>query len=114
MGVPLLALALVVAPLLASSPAAAAPAKLTYTDKAMGTYVTVWFWTDKEADAAKAAESVFKEMKRLDAEMTTWTDTSEVSQVNLAAGKKPVAVSGETFDVIERAQDISKKSGGVF
>jgi hypothetical protein len=41
--------------------------KLTYTDKAMGTFVTVWFWTDKEADAAKAAESVFKEMKRLDA-----------------------------------------------
>jgi thiamine biosynthesis lipoprotein len=46
--------------------------------------------------------------------MTTWTDTSEVSKVNAAAGKKPVAVSAETFEVIERAQDISKKSGGVF
>jgi len=94
--------------------AAAAPGKLTYSDKAMGTFVTVWFWTDKEADAAKAVESVFKEMKRLDAEMTTWTDTSEVSKVNAAAGKKPVPVSAETYEVIERAQDISKKSGGVF
>lgn len=94
--------------------AVAAPAKLTYSGKAMGTYVTVWFWTDKEADAAKAAESVFAEMKRLDAEMTTWTETSEVSKVNAAAGKSPVAVSDETFAVIARAQDIAKKSNGVF
>jgi thiamine biosynthesis lipoprotein len=94
--------------------ATAAPAKLSYTDKAMGTFVTVWFWTDKEADAAKAAESLFKEMKRIDTVMTTWTETSEVSKVNAAAGKKPVAVSAETFEVIERAQDIAKKSGGVF
>lgn len=100
--------------LLLCSSAAAAPAKLTYTGKAMGTYVTVWFWTDKEADAAKAAEAVFDEMKRLDAEMTTWTDTSEVSKINAAAGKRPVAVSAETFAVIERAQDIAQKSGGVF
>jgi len=69
----------------------------------MGTYVTVWFWTDKEADAAKAAESVFSEMKRLDATMTTWTDTSEVSKVNAAAGGKPVAVGRETYERIERA-----------
>jgi len=69
------------------SSAAAAPAKLTYTDKAMGTFVTVWFWTDKEADAAKAAEAVFKEMKRLDTVMTTWIPTSEVSKVNASAGK---------------------------
>ena len=97
-----------------TAPAAAAPGKLTYTDKAMGTFVTVWFWTDKEADAAKTAASVFKEMKRLDAEMTTWTETSEVSKINAAAGTRPVVVSAETYAVIERAQDIAKKSGGVF
>ncbi len=108
------AAALAIFALLFAVSAEAAPAKLAYTGKAMGTYVTVWFWTDKEAAAAKAAESVFNEMKRLDAVMTTWTETSEVSKVNQAAGKKPVAVSAETFAVIERAVDISKKSGGVF
>lgn len=96
------------------SSASAAPAKLSYTGKAMGTYVTVWFWTDKEADAAKAAESLFNEMKRLDALMTTWTDTSEVSRINQNAGIKPVAVGPETFAVVERALDISKKSNGLF
>jgi thiamine biosynthesis lipoprotein len=101
--------------LLTSAVASAAPGKLTYSGKAMGTYVTVWFWTDKEPEAAKAAEQVFAEMKRLDEEMTTWTDTSEVSKINAAAGtNKPVKVGDETFEVIERAQDISKKSGGVF
>jgi thiamine biosynthesis lipoprotein len=97
-----------------SAPLAAAPAKVSYSDKAMGTFVTVWFFTDKEADAAKTAEAVFKEMKRLDTVMTTWTATSEVSKVNAAAGTKPVAVSAETFEVIARAQDIAKKSGGIF
>jgi thiamine biosynthesis lipoprotein len=103
--------------LLACSPtrtASAAPGKITYSDKAMGTVVSVWFWTDRQADAAKAAEAMFTEIKRLDLEMTTWKPDSEVSKINTAAGDKPVAVSDETFAVIERAVDVSKRSGGVF
>src|SRR6187455_2541005 len=94
--------------------AVGAPGKLTYTDKAMGTYVTVWFWTDREADAAKAAKSVFDEMRRLDAEMTTWNKDGETAKINAAAGVKPVKVSDEELEVIERAVDISRRSGGVF
>ncbi|MDB4958216.1 MAG: ApbE family lipoprotein [Myxococcales bacterium] len=100
--------------LLVTAHASAAPGKLTYSDKAMGTTVSVWFWTDKEPEAAKAAADVFAEMKRLDQEMTTWTTTSEVSKINAAAGGKPVPVSEETYAVIERAVDISKRSSGVF
>ncbi len=88
--------------------------KLTYSDKAMGTSVSVWFWTDREADAAKAAEAMFKEIKRLDLEMTTWKDDSEISQINTAAGVKPVTVSDETIAVIDRALDVSRRSNGVF
>jgi thiamine biosynthesis lipoprotein len=105
--------ALLVLALLAGT-ATAAPGKLTYTDKAMGTYVTVWFWTDREADAAKAAKAVFDEMRRLDAEMTTWTKDGETAKINAAAGVKPVKVSDEELEVIERAVDISRRSGGVF
>ena len=92
----------------------AAPGKLTYTDKAMGTYVTVWFWTDRQVDAAAGAKAVFDEMRRLDAEMTTWTPTGETAKINAAAGVKPVKVSDEEFEVIARAVDVSKHSGGVF
>ncbi|MEP6862373.1 MAG: FAD:protein FMN transferase [Deltaproteobacteria bacterium] len=94
--------------------AAAAPGKLTYSDKAMGTSVSVWFWTDREADAAKAAEAMFGEIKRLDKEMTTWLPDSDLSKINAAAGDKPVKVSDETIAVIARALDVSKRSGGVF
>lgn len=88
--------------------------KLTYSDQAMGTQVSVWFWTDREADAAQAAEAMFAEMKRLDAAMTTWRPDSDVSRINAAAGEKPVIVSDETRAVISRAVDISRRTGGLF
>ena len=106
-----LSLALVV---LLTSAASAAPGKIHYTAKAMGTYVNVWFWTDRQADAAKAAQDVFDEMKRLDGVMTNFTDTSEIGQINVHAGEHPVKVSDETIAVINRALDISRRSGGVF
>ena len=102
-------------PVATDSPAAAPrPTKLQYGDHAMGTNVTVWLWTADEPGAARAAEAVFDEMKRLDLEMTTWDPKSEVSQINTAAGERPVKVSAETYAVIERAVDISKRSKGLF
>ena len=119
-----------VAPIPAASgqtvpPAAArVPTKIQYADHAMGTNVTVWLWTADESGAAQAAEAVFDEMKRLDKEMTTWEPKpdgkapleprSDVIQINSAAGDKPVKVSAETFAVIERAVDVSRRSNGVF
>lgn len=88
--------------------------KFIYTGQAMGTVITVFIWHDDEVKAAKAAEAVFAEMKRIDAVMTTWTPDSEVSRVNANAGIKPVAVSQETFDVIARAQDVARRTKGIF
>src|SRR5512140_3281381 len=102
------------------APAAAGkPTKVKYSDHAMGTDVNVWLWTADEAGAAQAAAAVFTEMRRLDKEMTTWDPKpgdppSEVWQINAAAAGKPVKVSDETYAVIERALDISKRSKGLF
>jgi FAD:protein FMN transferase len=98
----------------ALSPTPPKDQKFVYTNTAMGTMVSVFFWAPDEAKARAAADSVFAEMKRLDGVMTTWTETSEVSRINLAAGLKPVPVSDETYAVIARAQDVAKRSGGVF
>jgi len=78
----------------------------------MGTNVTVWFWTDDERGAAQGAEAVFDEMKRLDKEMTTWDPKSEVLADQHGRSDKPVKVSEETYAVIERAVDTSKRSKG--
>jgi thiamine biosynthesis lipoprotein len=88
--------------------------KLVYSDHAMGTNVSVWFWTNREADAARTAEAMFKEIKRLDLEMTTWKPDSEISKINTASGDHPVKVSDETIQVIDRALDVSRRSDGVF
>jgi thiamine biosynthesis lipoprotein len=102
-------------PARADEPAAAAATKLIHTDKAMGTVVSVTLWSADEEGAARAAQEVFAEFRRLDALMTTWTPDSEVSKINAAAGSgKPVAVGAEVFAVIARAQEISKRSRGIF
>ncbi|MCW5804853.1 MAG: FAD:protein FMN transferase, partial [Deltaproteobacteria bacterium] len=88
--------------------------KFEYHGSAMGTVISVYVWTESEAKAAKAAETVFAEMKRIDAVMTTWLPDSEVSQINTNAGVKPVVVSDETYTVIERAQDVATRTKGIF
>jgi FAD:protein FMN transferase len=93
---------------------AAPDSKWVYSGQAMGTVVQITFWHDDEAAAAEAAGLVFDEMKRLDRVMTTWIPESEVSQVNTAAGVSAVKVSDETYLVIERAVDMSRRSNGVF
>jgi thiamine biosynthesis lipoprotein len=99
---------------LAAGVASAAPGKIEYQAKAMGTNVSLWLWTDKQQEAATVAADVFAEMKRLDKVMTNFIPDSEVGQINVNAGVKPVQVSDETIAVIERAIDVSKRSGGVF
>lgn len=100
-----------------SAPAARSPSpdrKWTFHDKAMGTQLTVTIWSSDEARAASAASAAFAEFVRLDKLMTTWLPDSDVSRVNAAAGKRPARVTQETFDVIERAQAMSKRSDGAF
>nr|HEX4318842.1 FAD:protein FMN transferase [Kofleriaceae bacterium] len=88
------------------------------TEGPMGTKITVFVWTDDEAKAVRANKLVLDEIKRLDLLMTTWhrdgVPDGEVIQINNAAGDHPVVVGDETYAVIARAMDVSKRSGGVF
>lgn len=89
--------------------------KFEYHGKAMGTTISLYFWSDDETKAAQAAEAVFAEMARVDRTMTTWLADSEVSRINAAAGDgKWIEISPETFAVIERAQDVAKRTNGIF
>lgn len=87
---------------------------VAYSDKTMGTRVSVQLWTDDETAAAKAAKKVFDEFDRVDRLMTSWLDDSDVSKINDAAGKKAVVVDAEVYTVIKKAMEISKASNGAF
>jgi FAD:protein FMN transferase len=95
----------------------AVPKRVTAEDKAMGTHVALAAYTTPELDEAavrRAFAASVTELRRLEALMTTWQPDSELSRVNAAAGKNPVAVSQETFDVVKEAVHASDISEGTF
>ena len=81
----------------------------------MGTYVHITVWGNDDAQVVAAIDEAFNEFDRIDRLMTTWTDTSEVSRINLAAGSgKPVEVSPELVAILSRSLDDSRLSNGAF
>jgi FAD:protein FMN transferase len=81
---------------------------------AMGTAITFKVWTDREVAARAAMEDALAEIRRIETMMTTWSETSEVSKINAAAGGAPVTVSPELIDVLDGARAIHDASSGVF
>ncbi len=80
----------------------------------MGTEITITVVARSAAEGDAAIEAGMAELRRLDAMMSLYKDTSEITAVNLAAGKHPVKVSPEMIEVVEDAAVISKLSKGVF
>jgi thiamine biosynthesis lipoprotein len=81
----------------------------------MGTHCTLSVFHGDEARVARATEQAFAEIRRLDALMTTWTETSEVSRINRAAGNgESIRLSPETRVVLEQSRWVARKSGGAF
>jgi thiamine biosynthesis lipoprotein len=91
--------------------------KVTGEGHAMGTHLAYAAFTAPGLDAGKvhqAFDAATAEILRIEKLMTTWDPESEVSRVNTAAGKAPIRVGPETFDVIREAQHASEMSDGCF
>lgn len=56
----------------------------------------------------------FKEVERIEHVMSTAIKTSEIYLINQNAGRKRVKVSFETFSIIRRSLEYSKRYGGLF
>jgi len=83
-------------------------------DGIMGTRIVVELWSDDEAKGNQAVQAVLDEMRHVDAAMSTYKPTSELSLVNAQAAKKPVPVSQELFDLLQTSIEYSKLTGGAF
>jgi thiamine biosynthesis lipoprotein len=86
-------------------------------EKAMGTRVVLAGYTTEALDRTavqKTLGDALGEIRRIEHLMTTWRKDSEVSRINAEAGKAPVKVSQETFDVIAKSLWIAKLSEGTF
>ncbi|NNF15436.1 MAG: FAD:protein FMN transferase [Gammaproteobacteria bacterium] len=80
----------------------------------MGTEISVQLWHEDAEVAQRSISAVFAEMRRIDALMSTYKDTSELSQVNKLALDRAVVVSDELFELIHRALQFSAVTSGAF
>src|SRR6187399_3640815 len=68
---------------------------------------------DAEWAQARIDEGI-EEVMRIEKLLTTFSDSSQVNQVNAMAGIEPVSVDQEVFDLIERSLRISDLTQGAF
>ena len=80
----------------------------------MGTAVEITLVAEEQDIARKAAFQAFQEIKRIEYLMSPWIESSDVTRINKSAENDGVKVSLETIEVIKRAEEVSKLSGGGF
>lgn len=84
------------------------------TDGIMGTRTTVELWADSQKKGNEQIDAVLVEMRRIDAAMTTYQPTSEVSLVNRRAAREDVQVGKELFDLLATSLEFSRLTEGAF
>jgi thiamine biosynthesis lipoprotein len=80
----------------------------------MGTAIRVELWGDDRESAEAAIDAVMDEMHRIDALMSPYKESSELSRINRDAARKPVEVSAELFELLARSIAFSELSTGAF
>ncbi|ULA63772.1 MAG: FAD:protein FMN transferase [Nitrospira sp.] len=80
----------------------------------MGTVVSITAVAADTTAAQAAIEAGFHEIKRLEQLLSTWIATSELSQVNAAAGRGPVSVGQETLALVLRSLEMVGLTDGGF
>ncbi len=80
----------------------------------MGTEVSVYFWHQDAAAGDTIIEEIFAEVDRINALMSTYVETSRISDINRHAADEPVVAGEELFQLIRRSLDISVLTRGAF
>jgi thiamine biosynthesis lipoprotein len=80
----------------------------------MGTRIAVELWTTDRARGEELITLVMDEMRRIDALMSTYKSTSQVSLVNAKAAREPVKVDADLFGLLQTALDYSRLTEGAF
>ncbi|WP_447977663.1 FAD:protein FMN transferase [Candidatus Nitrospira bockiana] len=97
------------------APSAAADAVVVKRSQMlMGTLVFVTAVAPDDATAQQAAGAAFSEIRRLEALLSTWIPTSEISRLNAAAGRAPVSLSLDTLALLERSLEMARLTDGAF
>ena len=80
----------------------------------MGTRISVELWHTEASVAADCSQRVFAEMERINALMSSYLDTSELSYINDNAAIAAVEISDELALLVEKSLYFSEISQGAF
>ena len=80
----------------------------------MGTIVELTVVAPSENSADEAMTAGFSEIRRLDELLSVYKENSEYSKINQMAGIEPVAVSPDTFVLIQKGLEAGRMTDGGF
>src|SRR5713226_1951078 len=93
----------------------AVPNQLFYESRpAMGTSFEIYLYAPNRDRASELFEEAFDEIERVEAALSNYRSSSELSRINANAADAPVVTDPEVFAVLERAFDYSRQSDGAF
>ena len=84
------------------------------TQSKMGTRIEVRFWHEDADEAGKLLSAAMAEVDRIEAAMSTYRDSSEISRLNREAAAGAVVISAELFTLLERSIELSERTNGAF
>lgn len=80
----------------------------------MGNRFEITVVNEDKHTAEQYIDAAIDEIKRIEKLLTTFSENSQTNQINAAAGKNPVKVDREVFDIIYRANKIAALTQGAF
>jgi thiamine biosynthesis lipoprotein len=81
---------------------------------AMATRFEIVLHGDDEAMLRAAGEAALDEIERLEGQLSLFRETSEIAHLNARAAAGPVRVSPPVFELLRRAQVLSRETDGAF
>ncbi len=80
----------------------------------MGTRITVELFHADPVIAEQGIDAVMQEMRRIDATMSPYLESSELARINREAHRQPVKTSDELYELINRSIGFSELTQGAF
>ena len=81
---------------------------------AMGTTVEILLYASTRDHATALFEAAFQEIERVEAALSTYRSTSEISRINRTAPHESVVTDPEVFGLIVRALEYGRRTGGAY
>jgi FAD:protein FMN transferase len=90
------------------------PMRFEFEEAHMASPFHIVLYSTDSAAARRASRAAFDRIEALNKVLSDYDPDSELSRLAQSAGKVPVKVSADLFDVLERSRRISGRSDGMF